>query len=67
MCLQPTGQNQSRDPGSSQQDWDLVEQMDTHLAVNIYIPTAQDSKRTKSNSWITLTTSNSHLGIQDSG
>lgn len=67
LCLQPTGQNQSRDPDFSQQDWDLMEQMDTHLAVNIYISTTQDSKRTKSNSWIILTTSTSHLGIQDSG
>ena len=42
-------------------------QMDSHLAVNISISTTQDSKGTKSNSSITLTTSNSHLGIQDSG
>lgn len=33
----------------------------------LYLSTTQDSKGTKSNSSITLPTSNSHLGIQDSG
>lgn len=67
-ALAAPGQNQSRDPDSSQQDEDLMDgQMDSHLAVNISISTTQDSKGTKSNSSITLPTSNSHLGIQDSG